>query len=103
LTHFTQIPSAAHLHGHPVTGRQYRPATLSLRKSPQTLMFSIKRISRLSPNLQQFSCTFVKPKKGSIHRYPPEGPPLANEFNPVRQKQRRIAAYQFLHIVAYFE
>jgi len=29
-------------------------------------MFSIKRISRLSPILQQFSCTFVKPTEALI-------------------------------------
>jgi hypothetical protein len=53
-------------------------------------MFSLKRIPRLSPNLQQFSCTFVKPKKGSIQRYPPAAFPLTNEFKPVRQKQRKL-------------
>jgi hypothetical protein len=47
---------------------------------------SIKRISRLSPNLQQFSCTFVKPMKAPTSGLLRQFPHKALHFQPSAAK-----------------
>jgi hypothetical protein len=64
---------------------------------------SSDRIPRLRPNLQQFSCTFVKPFEAAIDDIPGYKLHKANDFKQVRQKERMASAYEFLHAVAYLE
>jgi hypothetical protein len=98
-----KFPPAAHIHAtapfrQPITAR-----ATSFSEIAQDSLSSLERISRLRPNLQQFSCTFVKPKKAAIDAMGSQSPYKLSEFKPVRQKNRRICTYYFLHAVAYLE
>jgi hypothetical protein len=106
--HFTQIPSGSATDATaPVPAGNYGLGDFLVQKNrPRLLISSFNRISRSRPNLQQFSCTFVKPLNAACAAFNDNsGNKLhkSNVFKWVRQNERRVLPDNFLHSVAYLE